>query len=371
MAARGRIPYEGRSIQAPGMMRHGPFPGGLVPAAPHRPLEPLPLPELLEKKMAVEAAEAARLLRENQRLAAAHVALREDLIVTQKEMQRIDAHIGSIQAESDIQIRGLLEKIGKMESDIRASEMVKKELQQAHIEAQSLFTVRQELTAEIQLVTEELQKIQADGKRLPELNVELDGLRQEHQKLRAAFEYEKSSNVEQVEQMRSMEQNLISMAREVEKLRAEVMKAEKGTHVPPNSYGGPGSYGGPDPAYPVGGPGGGYMAGGYGHARGYGSGYPSAGYGHGGPSSYPQPYEMSQAQMTGGSPAVGGASYPNGYGRPRPQMSGVAAAPGGAGYPDGYHAQMGGVGAVASESTNHYGGPGGVGSYATAGGNVP
>ena len=34
--------------------------------------------------------------------------------------------------------------------------------------------------------------------------------------------------MEQVEQMRAMEKNLISLAREIEKLRADVMNAEKG-----------------------------------------------------------------------------------------------------------------------------------------------
>lgn len=44
---------------------------------------------------------------------------------------------------------------------------------------------------------------------------------------RVAFEYEKGSNIDQVERMHAMERNLISMAREVEKLRAEVLNAEK------------------------------------------------------------------------------------------------------------------------------------------------
>ena len=44
------------------------------------------------------------------------------------------------------------------------------------------------------------------------------------------FQYEKGSNIEQVEQMQAMEKNLIGMAREVEKLRAEVLSAEKRVH---------------------------------------------------------------------------------------------------------------------------------------------
>ncbi|CBI34195.3 unnamed protein product, partial [Vitis vinifera] len=132
-----------------------------------------------------------------------------------------------------------------MEGDIRAGEHVKKELQQAHIEAQSLVTARQELTTQVQQATQELQKANADVKRLPELHAELDSMGQEHQRLRSTFEYEKGLNVDQVREMQEMEKNLVVMAREVEKLRAEVLNAEKRAHAP-NPYSG--SY--PEPSYP-------------------------------------------------------------------------------------------------------------------------
>lgn len=44
---------------------------------------------------------------------------------------------------------------------------------------------------------------------------------------RAGIEYEKKGYAESYEQGQVMEKNLISMAREVEKLRAEVANAEK------------------------------------------------------------------------------------------------------------------------------------------------
>lgn len=177
MASRGHGPYEGRSIQAPGMMRHGPVPG-------HRPLEPLPPPELLENKIAAQAAEIERFIVENRRLAATNEDMRQEIGANQQEMQRIKSHIGSIRTETDIQVRALVEKIRKLEDDIRAGDMVKEELQQRHKEAKSLIVARQELTGEIQHLTEQLQKPTGDSKRLPELLRELDGLREEHKKLR-------------------------------------------------------------------------------------------------------------------------------------------------------------------------------------------
>jgi len=248
MASRGQIPhsFERRPVQAPGMMRHGPFPG-LGSAAGQRSLEPLPPPDLLENKIAVQAAEIEQLTGENRRLAASQLTLRRELVGAQQEVQRVRAHIASIQTESDLQIRILVDKIAKKEADIRAGEGVKKELQQAHKEAQSLVAARQELTVQIQKVTQELQKARTDVKNIPDLHAELDSLRQEHHRLRSTFEYEKGKNIEQVEQMQAMEKNLFGMAREVEKLRAEVLNAEKRA-LAPSPYGG--SYMHPDLSYP-------------------------------------------------------------------------------------------------------------------------
>ncbi|XP_034201303.1 protein FLX-like 4 isoform X2 [Prunus dulcis] len=231
MSGRRKIPssFERRPIQSPGMMRHGPLPG-LGPPPGHRPFEALPRPELLENKIAYQAAEIKQLTGDNHRLAATHVDLRQDLLAAEEDLQRLKAHMRSIQTESDIQMRGLLDKIAKREADIEAGEGVKKELQKAHMEAQTLVAARQELTIQIRKATEELQKARLDVEKLPGLHAELDSLRREHHRLRSTFEYEKGLNVEEVEQMKAMEKNLIGMAREVERLRDEVSNAEKRVH---------------------------------------------------------------------------------------------------------------------------------------------
>lgn len=53
------------------------------------------------------------------------------------------------------------------------------------------------------------------------LSLVLDGSFTAASLFRRIFEYEKKGNEELVEQNRAMEKNLISMAREIEKLRAE------------------------------------------------------------------------------------------------------------------------------------------------------
>lgn len=183
MSSRGRIPphYDARDVQAPVMLRHGPYPGL---RAGHRLSEPRPPPELLEDKIAVQAAEIERLAGDNHRLATSHITMREDLAAAQQEIPRLKAHIRSIHTESDIQIRVLLDKITKMEADVKAGERLKKDLQQAHIEAQSLARARQDLTSKIQQASDEMNKARLEVKCLPDLRAELDSLRQERQRLR-------------------------------------------------------------------------------------------------------------------------------------------------------------------------------------------
>ncbi|KAM5554052.1 protein FLX-like 4 [Rosa sericea] len=247
MAGRRHIlpSYDRRPIQSPGMMRHGPLPG-LGRAPGYRVLEPVPRAELLENKIAYQAAEIKQLAGDNHRLAANEVDLRQELVAAEEEVQTVKAHMRSIQTESDIQIRALLDKIVKKEQEIVAGEDVKKELQKAHMEAHSLVEARKELRNQIRQATDELQKARVEVKKLPDLHGELDSLRQEHQRLRATFEYERGRNIEQVEQMKAMEKNLMGMAGEVERLRTEVLNAEKRAQAPNPRNGG---YMNPDSYY--------------------------------------------------------------------------------------------------------------------------
>ncbi|EXB94894.1 hypothetical protein L484_023002 [Morus notabilis] len=85
MAARRRIPttLEGHLVRARGTVRHGTVPGSSPLVVGHRPLEIIHHPELLETKIAAQAAEIKTLVGDNQRLAATHVVLREELVVAQ------------------------------------------------------------------------------------------------------------------------------------------------------------------------------------------------------------------------------------------------------------------------------------------------
>eukprot|EP00250_Pteridium_aquilinum_P003846 c14121_g1_i1 orf=1665-2555(-) len=247
MAGRGRLPppmLPGRGpIGGPGGPRPGVGnfgPGGMRPGFDVLP----PTPAIVEEKLATQHAEIQRLITENQRLAATHVALRQELAATQQEVQRLQQVVAGVQNEREQQFRGIAEKSARMEAELRSLEPLKLDLQKAQAEAQKLFVSRQELSGQVQQLTQELHRSKTDAQQLPSLKAEVETFRQEIQRVRTAFEYEKKANAELLEQRSAMEKNLVSMAREVEKLRAELTNMEK--KVRSAGYGG--GYG-PESAY--------------------------------------------------------------------------------------------------------------------------
>lgn len=218
---------------------------------PPRPLPPHPA--LIEERLAIQHQEIQGLLIDNQRLAATHVALKQELAAVQHELQRAHHAAAALQGDADVQLRELYDKSAKMEVDIREAEAMRVELLQVRAEIQKLSTVRQELGAQVQVLTQDLSRAGADIQQVPVIQAEIESMKQELQRARAAIEYEKKGHAANYEQGQAMEKNLILMAREVEKLRAEIANAEKRARAaaaagnPGAGYGG--NYGNPDTGY--------------------------------------------------------------------------------------------------------------------------
>ncbi|ONK70219.1 uncharacterized protein A4U43_C05F31490 [Asparagus officinalis] len=162
----------------------------------------LPHAAIMEQKLAAQDMEMQRILKENQRLAAILSVLRRELAGNQRELQRMDAHMGAMKDEQDKHMRGLLDKIAKMEADLKASETVKVELQQAHAEAHSLMVVRQDLMANAQKLNQDIQKSHAGVQEVPALMSELNNINQEYHHCRAIYDYEKKLHSDYYEHFR-------------------------------------------------------------------------------------------------------------------------------------------------------------------------
>lgn len=183
----------------------------------------------LERKILAQHSEIQSLLDENQSLAATHVALKQDLAAIRQEAERMMQAIGSLQTDKDQMIRVFREKASKIEAELLGSGPLKAELQRLHPEIQNLQSVRQELMSQVQLLTKEIQRARADALSTQGLKSEIDELHKELERARYAVEYEKKAGTKLFDQSRAMELNVLAMAREREKLEAQIINTERKT----------------------------------------------------------------------------------------------------------------------------------------------
>ncbi|XP_061371076.1 protein FLX-like 3 [Gastrolobium bilobum] len=221
MAARHRVHREHMNGRR-GYPPEGPY--ARVPPMPRPPIPPHPA--LLEEELELQHAELRRLVEDNRRLLDDRMALQRDLAAAKEELHRMNLAIGDIRAEQELHSRELIEKGMKLESDLRATEPLKNEVIQLRAEVQKLNNLKQDLTGKVQTLTQDVARLQSDNQQIPLLRGEIDGMHQELMRARTMVDYEKKANIEFMEQRQSMEKNLVSMAREVEKLRAELASAD-------------------------------------------------------------------------------------------------------------------------------------------------
>ncbi|CAH8255646.1 unnamed protein product [Arabidopsis lyrata] len=185
------------------------------------PLLQPPPPSLLED-LQIQDAEIRRLLNDNHRLADDRMVLERELVAAKEELHRMNLMISDLRAEQDLQSMEFSEKRHKLEGDVRAMESYKKEASQLRGEVQKLNEIKRELSGNVQMLRKDLAKLQSDNKQIPGMRAEVKDLQKELMHARDAIDYEKKEKFELMEQRQTMEKNMVSMAREVEKLRAEL-----------------------------------------------------------------------------------------------------------------------------------------------------
>ncbi|XP_057543163.1 protein FLX-like 3 isoform X1 [Amaranthus tricolor] len=245
MAGRNRMPRHPVDI-------HG-LRGGPRPVLSRGPL-PLPVhPLALEEELEIQHRENRKIVAENRHLLDENVNLERDLVSAKDEIHRLDEFIAKLRADNIVKYRDLIERNLKLEADLRATEPLREELLHLRSETQKLNVMKQDLTGQVQGLTANIARLRSENKQLYALRVDVDGIHKELAEARRALEYEKKANDEQVQQKDAMEKNLMSMAREIEKLRTEQMSMDRRGH----GLGGSSSYslynGVPDMRYPSGG----------------------------------------------------------------------------------------------------------------------
>ncbi|ONK61844.1 uncharacterized protein A4U43_C08F34170 [Asparagus officinalis] len=150
--------------------------------------------------IAAQQRDLHRLLTDNQTLAATHIALKQDLAASHRDLRLVADSAARVKVEGDAQVRGVYER---------------------------LTQDRDEMMERVEKLKKEVEKGRGEAGKIQELKWEIEFMKSEIVRGRAAIEYEKKAHAVNLEQSQAMEKNMISMAREVEKLRAELANAEK------------------------------------------------------------------------------------------------------------------------------------------------
>ncbi|PKI73033.1 hypothetical protein CRG98_006584, partial [Punica granatum] len=205
------------------------FRDGLPPPLLTRRLGPLPPlhPAALEEELEIKHREMQRIVAENRAIIDDNTHLQRELRAAKDEIHRLGQGILKLRAEKEAQKRELIDNKLKLEALLRAAEPVRKEVVQLRNEVQKLNAIRQDLSAQVQGLTKDATRLQAENQQLIPMRADFDVLRKELYEARRALEFEKKAHEEQAEQKDAMEKNLVSMAREIEKLRAEQLNAER------------------------------------------------------------------------------------------------------------------------------------------------
>ncbi|CAM8884245.1 unnamed protein product [Rhodiola kirilowii] len=213
----------------------------------HRHAPPPIHPAVLEEELELQRRDMQRIIMENRNVIDENTLLQRELEDTKDEIHRLSQVIPKLRAEKEMHARELMEKNLTLDASLRAAEPLRSEVAQLRSEARKLNILRQDMSNEIQDLTKEVTRLQKENQKLKAMKSEIDLLRKELADARRALEYEKKSNEEHMEQKLAMEKNLVAIAREIEKLRAEQMNTERRHGLGIGAYGMPS--GSPDMRY--------------------------------------------------------------------------------------------------------------------------
>jgi len=205
----------------------------------HRGLPPPHPAVVLEEELEFRDRQIQKIVADNRHLVDDNTGLQRELSAVRDDVHRLSQAIPKVRADKEAHIRELMDRGLKLEAELRSLEPLKAEVVQLRAESQKLKTIRQDLSAQVQTLTKDINRAKADNQQLVVMKVDIEQIHKELAEARRVIEYEKKANEELVGQNQAMEKNLVSMAREIEKLRAEQVGAERRAQVPPgvSSYG--------------------------------------------------------------------------------------------------------------------------------------
>ncbi|XP_074585963.1 protein FLX-like 1 isoform X2 [Curcuma longa] len=207
----------------------------------------------LEERLAAQLRDIHLLINDNEELASSHVSLKRDLDASQHELRVAAAVVAESKAKTDAEVREIFERLCKAEAEVRLIDGMRADMAQVQSDIRAFSAEKEELGQNLQSLKGELARAQSNHKEVGTIKSEIEVMRKEIQKGRAAIEFEKKAHADNLGQSQIMENNMISMVHEVEKLRAELANIEKRARADAaaanSGLGYAGAYGTPETMY--------------------------------------------------------------------------------------------------------------------------
>ncbi|KAJ4812730.1 FLX-like protein [Rhynchospora pubera] len=197
---------------------------------------PIPV-HAIEEEVAMRRDEFRRIRAENLHILEDIDRLKRENSIVEHECRRLSESVPQLRAEKELEAREWIQKVLKLEAEMRSLEKVKPEVRHLRADLQRAESSKEEMAAKIKDLTGELKHLQSENDRIDDIKADIGAQRQEIDRARMALEYEKKAGAELVDHVQVMQRTLVGMAREAEQLRAELARRSSGPDYGP--YGPP------------------------------------------------------------------------------------------------------------------------------------
>ncbi|CAH8313384.1 unnamed protein product [Eruca vesicaria subsp. sativa] len=181
---------------------------------------------LLEEKIAIQHHEIQSILTDNQKLALAHLGVKDQLNLAKRELARLLEAAAAVKSDTEAKVREVYQNSLRMEAEARVVNGIGAELDQVRSDVERLGEDREKLAAELAMLNGEIAKAKPNYDRAVEVRVEIESLREEVSKGRAALEVEKKTRASNLHHERGMEKTIDHLNREIVKLEEELADLE-------------------------------------------------------------------------------------------------------------------------------------------------
>ncbi|VAI38981.1 unnamed protein product [Triticum turgidum subsp. durum] len=129
--------------------------------------------------------------------------------------------------EREADVCNIADQAARIEAEARSVAGARVEIEQVHADVRVLAAARNELMDRLKGLREQLGCAQSNSAKSENVRSQIETMRREIQKGRAAVEFEKKAHADNLLQSKAMEKNMIAVASEIERLRGELLNAEK------------------------------------------------------------------------------------------------------------------------------------------------